>query len=669
MLTVRARNRWIRYLGIIIIFPGLLGVYLKTLAPTVTAEDSGELIAAAATLGVAHPPGYVSWVILGKFFSYLPIASVAYRLNVMSAFFGVATLVLLYFLLFFLSRDHLLALGTAIIVGLTDTFWSQSIIAEVYTLNSFFTMLTVYFLILWKRSGEMRFLYAFSLVYGLSITNHYMMLIFGPVYFYFVISNQSQLIYQPRRVLILSFSFFLGISLLFSMLLLARRHPPLCWGCPDNLQSLLDVIRRVQYRSLEFGESIAPTTKLQFLLYSLSLLYRQFPLHLFLLGVVGLLHLRKKHPDYLTLSALVFIANLFILTFLLQFEYTELNQHRVMVYYLPAYLMYGSWICLGLMGLLEWLRHILLARSSEHALLVAKWTILLFSVILLLGLNFKKNDMSDYYYASDYAHDIMDTLEPDAIVFPLGDHQTFPLAYYHIVEGKRPDIIIGDLYGYPTEEVLQLFADTIGKDPSIFSRKDIENAVIENANRPVYFFERRDMSKIPEYELIPHGIMYKAVKKEPKSTLDKEIWHGYRIPRRSQHIPEPDMMAKSVLFSYPFFQAEYALREGKIDEALDFFDEALAIEDGSYDLQNNVANVLAENGYSKEAKRHYFEALAKSPSYFVARMNLGNLYCEEEDFRRAARQYAKALEIKPDNEDARTKLENALGSIIPSDSD
>ena len=52
-------------------------VYLLTLAPTVTAEDSGELITAAYTLGVAHPPGFPLWCLLGKLFQF-PVGSFAH---------------------------------------------------------------------------------------------------------------------------------------------------------------------------------------------------------------------------------------------------------------------------------------------------------------------------------------------------------------------------------------------------------------------------------------------------------------------------------------------------------------------------------------------------------------------------------------------------------------
>lgn len=74
-------------------------VYLKTLAPTITGGDSGELITAAYTLGIPHPPGYPTWCLLGKLFSYLPFGSVAYRLNVMSAFWGALAVGLLYLII------------------------------------------------------------------------------------------------------------------------------------------------------------------------------------------------------------------------------------------------------------------------------------------------------------------------------------------------------------------------------------------------------------------------------------------------------------------------------------------------------------------------------------------------------------------------------------------
>ena len=48
-----------RVVGLIVFF-----LYLATACPTVYFGDSGELIAAADSLGVAHPPGYPIYTLL-----------------------------------------------------------------------------------------------------------------------------------------------------------------------------------------------------------------------------------------------------------------------------------------------------------------------------------------------------------------------------------------------------------------------------------------------------------------------------------------------------------------------------------------------------------------------------------------------------------------------------
>ena len=69
-----------------------LGVYIATLAPNVTLEDSGELITAAAKFGVGHPPGYPLWTMSGFLLSHLlPFGNLAWRINLLCALFGAAS--------------------------------------------------------------------------------------------------------------------------------------------------------------------------------------------------------------------------------------------------------------------------------------------------------------------------------------------------------------------------------------------------------------------------------------------------------------------------------------------------------------------------------------------------------------------------------------------------
>ena len=72
--------------GILIFFISLF-VYLITLCPTVYVGDCGELTTSVYQLGIAHPPGYPIYCILGKIFCAIPFSNIAYRVNFMSAFF------------------------------------------------------------------------------------------------------------------------------------------------------------------------------------------------------------------------------------------------------------------------------------------------------------------------------------------------------------------------------------------------------------------------------------------------------------------------------------------------------------------------------------------------------------------------------------------------------
>ena len=48
------------------VFLVAFAVYSGTLCPTISAGDSGELATAAAQLGIAHPPGFPLWTLLGR---------------------------------------------------------------------------------------------------------------------------------------------------------------------------------------------------------------------------------------------------------------------------------------------------------------------------------------------------------------------------------------------------------------------------------------------------------------------------------------------------------------------------------------------------------------------------------------------------------------------------
>lgn len=75
------------WLALLIAFGAVWAVYLWTLAPQLTLEDSGELCTGSFYAGIPHPPGYPFWAIYSWFWTWiLPIGNVAWRVEVGQSF-------------------------------------------------------------------------------------------------------------------------------------------------------------------------------------------------------------------------------------------------------------------------------------------------------------------------------------------------------------------------------------------------------------------------------------------------------------------------------------------------------------------------------------------------------------------------------------------------------
>lgn len=178
-----------------------LGVYIYTLAPTVTLEDSGELAVASDYLGVPHPPGYPIWTLLTWLFQwifhgveYFGQPNPAWPVGLFSAVCGALACAFLSLLVSrsgadmirsMRSETELLGFHTesqicwvsGVAAGLLFAFspvlWSQSVIVEVYSLNALFLVLLLVLTYRWMtRPAESSTLFITAYLFGLGLTNH-----------------------------------------------------------------------------------------------------------------------------------------------------------------------------------------------------------------------------------------------------------------------------------------------------------------------------------------------------------------------------------------------------------------------------------------------------------------------------------------------------------------
>lgn len=128
-------------------------LYLRTLAPSVVQmfDDSLEFPLAVHRMAIAHPTGYPFYLLLGKLFSLLPWRDVAGRVNLLSAVAGAAAVALTFLVARQLTRRRWTALLAAVALAVSPVFWSQAVVAEVYTLNAAFVSGLLLAALRWAR--------------------------------------------------------------------------------------------------------------------------------------------------------------------------------------------------------------------------------------------------------------------------------------------------------------------------------------------------------------------------------------------------------------------------------------------------------------------------------------------------------------------------------------
>src|SRR5262245_37688799 len=114
---------------------GLMALYAWSAPRTVVMEDDGEFITAGFFQSVAHPPGFPLFTLLLKPFFWLPFGSMAYRAHLASGCFAALAGAVIWWIARTLSGRGSAALIAVGVLGVSNVFWSQAIIADVYSLN------------------------------------------------------------------------------------------------------------------------------------------------------------------------------------------------------------------------------------------------------------------------------------------------------------------------------------------------------------------------------------------------------------------------------------------------------------------------------------------------------------------------------------------------------
>jgi hypothetical protein len=168
-------------------------LYRATLLPGVDLGDTGSFQVMAGEPTITPRDAYPLYFAIGDAVVWISGGDQARALNLASALEGAAACGLLVLVAAELSGSIGAAVAAGLLFAGSYTFWSQAIIAEVYSLHMCFVALSMFALLRWQRHPAMGSLAVFFAVYALGFGNHLSMILLAPAYTLFLI------IAAPRR--------------------------------------------------------------------------------------------------------------------------------------------------------------------------------------------------------------------------------------------------------------------------------------------------------------------------------------------------------------------------------------------------------------------------------------------------------------------------------------
>jgi hypothetical protein len=447
-------------------------LYLRTLGPTVGQADTFEFQVVAPKLGIAHPTGYPLYILSGKLFSWLPLGSIAWRVNLTSAVFGVLVVLLVHQIIYRLTERPLVALIASLALACSRVFWSQAVVAEVYTLHNMFVALVMLLLsgvvrgkrwVLSSRGEEdgasdheqgidrarrgLNLLYLLSFVLGLSFANHLTTALLLPAVALTLVFVRPHVGW--RGWLIAAGLFVLGLS---PYLYIFLRWPMLHDGTWMSLGEFWRYVTGQQFGgALRLDAWHTDPTRYEIIG---RLLREPFGWPGLILGAFGLLWLTGKKPHLALVTALTFLA----------YAWYALSYYvpDVAVFLLPAHVILAVWLGLGMAGTLD--AHRGLAQRAGFSARMGSITLLALFALLPLALlwtNLAAVDQSDEREAYVWGERVLELpLARDAAI--LADSARIsPLYYLQRIEGRRPDLdmlVLADETTYRAELEARLAA-------------------------------------------------------------------------------------------------------------------------------------------------------------------------------------------------------------------
>lgn len=163
-----------------------------------------------------------------------------------------------------------------------------------------------------------------------------------------------------------------------------------------------------------------------------------------LFGLAGLgHHFYRDRKSALAVLAIFAATGIMIILYLNQYD----PQPRERDYsYVGSFFTFSIWIGIGIAGLFERIREYFEDSELSTNIMIGVSVVLLVAMpINMMAKDYTEHSRDGNYVAWDYAYNMLNSCEPNGIIFTNGDNDTFPLWYIQEVEGVRKDVRVVNL--------------------------------------------------------------------------------------------------------------------------------------------------------------------------------------------------------------------------------
>lgn len=587
------------------VFFAIFFIFVATLSPDIATGDSSELVTSAYLLGIPHPPGYPLFNLLGQLFTWLPIGSIAWRVNLSSSICNLGAGFFIYLTTYKITKHWLSSLFAAVFFVLSPLVWEYSLKAEVFPLNNLLAALILYLLMVMRQGyletvdqlnkndshqNNRYILYVISFVCGLALTNHHTIVLFFPAVMVGVYYYSRLYLSEFRTVLIGLSAFFMGLSIYLYVPIRAATDPYLNWDAPNNMAGFIQLISRADYGSLTLLNLKTSTYSLteKYSIYLLSLLKQVNPLGV-VLACIGLFFLLRQKDKKLTISLLlIYVVSSFIFFMIANFPSTS----PIFLGVFERFYMLSTILVAVFIGLGIYFLHCLILKTARknwiyfiNALIGAS---IITSVIVHFPILNQHNNRLLYHYGLN----ILKSVEPNALILVSGDNTIGALDALGQVNKIRPDVVTLNIEKlsypwycgqmtkrYPSVSIpLEVFHYHQFNEFMQLIEKNINQHPIYVVSLPNEYVGLLQS----QYKLIPIGLVQKIVKKDDLLQVEnyiknnERLWKSYDLLELDRSYPATAMESIIVgLYACSHFNLAWEYHQrGLFDLAIHEYDLA-----------------------------------------------------------------------------------------------